>query len=103
MRQFRRHRTPERAHPLVRRLFDEMNHQCIGVLDLADRSGLNKNTISDWRYHTIPNVANLEACYNVLGMTLMPRPIENWRQPPPRDCRPPLMSENPTEIGSQIK
>ncbi len=70
MRQFRRLSVPERAHPLVRRLFEEMNLQQIGMLDLADRSGVNKNTIKDWKDRSIPHVHNLAACLNVLGLDL---------------------------------
>lgn len=72
MRKFRRITVPTKAHPLVRRLFEEMNHQQLGVLDLADRSGVNKNTLKDWRTRTVPRVDHLVACYNVLGMTLSP-------------------------------
>lgn len=70
MRQFRRLSVPARAHPLVRRMFEEMNHQQIGMLDLAERSGVNKNTIRDWKNRSVPNVHNLAACLNVLGLEL---------------------------------
>lgn len=61
---------PERAHPLVKQLFREMDQQQIGVLDMAQRSGVNKNTLKDWRTRTMPRVADLDACFNVLGMKL---------------------------------
>lgn len=70
MRRFRRLSVPDHAHPLVRTLFKEMNHQQIGVLDMADRSGVNKNTLRDWRTRTIPTVDNIQACLSVLGMRL---------------------------------
>lgn len=70
MRSFRKLIVPENVHPLVRRLFEEMNYQQIGILDMADRSGINKNTINDWKKRSVPNVANLSACYAVLGMEL---------------------------------
>ena len=70
MRKFRRLRIPHHAHPLVRRMFKEMNHQRIGVLDMSDRSGINKNTLRDWRTRTVPTVDNLEACFAVLGCEL---------------------------------
>jgi hypothetical protein len=47
-----------------------MKKQRIGVLDMAARSGVNKNTLKDWRTRTTPRVADLEACFNVLGKTL---------------------------------
>lgn len=70
MRKFRKLSVPDRAHPLVREMFKRMNHEQIGVLDLARRSGINKNTIRDWRTRTVPTVDNFLACMNVLGLTL---------------------------------
>lgn len=70
MRKFRPMIVPAKAHPLVRKLFVEMNHQQLGMLDLSERSGVNKNTIKDWKKRSIPQVHNLAACFNVLGLTL---------------------------------
>lgn len=70
MRKFRPLKPPTLAHPIVRRMFDEMNHQQIGILDMAKRSGVNKNTLNDWRTRTTPSVANLAACLTVLGFEL---------------------------------
>lgn len=73
MRQFRRLSVPSHAHPLVRHMFEEMNRQQIGLLDLAERSGVNRNTIKDWKGRSIPQVHNLAACFTVLGMELTTR------------------------------
>lgn len=70
MRIYRKLSIPQHAHPLVKRLFVEMNRHQIGVLDMAERSGVNKNTIKDWRTRTVPTVDNFLACLNVLGLTL---------------------------------
>lgn len=51
-------------------LFEKMNSEQIGVLDMAERSGVNKNTFKDWRTRTAPTIDNLDACFNVLGYTL---------------------------------
>lgn len=67
---FRKVGVPTNVHPLVRRLFEEMNYQRIGVLDLAERSGVNKNTIKDWKNRSMPRLDNIDACYNVLGLKL---------------------------------
>ena len=75
---------PERCHPLVRRLFIEMQKQRIGVLDMAERSGVNKNTLKDWRTRTIPRVADLEACFNVLGLSLQARRLRSNPYPTTR-------------------
>ena len=74
MREFRRLKLPDKAHPMVRRLFEEMNRQQVGMLDLADRSGVNANTLKDWRTRTTPTIDNLEACLGVLGLELTTRP-----------------------------
>lgn len=70
MRRFRRMPIPQHAHPLVRRLYAAMNHQQIGVTDMAERTGISRNTFKGWRTRHCPRVAELEACYNVLGMKL---------------------------------
>lgn len=61
---------PEHCHPLVKALFTEMQEQQCSVLDMAERSGVNKNTLKDWRNRSNPRVHDLEACLNVLGKTL---------------------------------
>jgi len=72
---------PERCHPLVRRLFIEMQKQRIGVLDMAERAGVNPNTLKDWRTRTIPRVADLEACFNVLGLSIQVRKLRSTPDP----------------------
>jgi DNA-binding phage protein len=70
MRKFRPLNIPSKAHPLVRRMFEEMNYQRIGVLDMSDKTGVNKNTINDWKNRSNPQVQNLEACFTALGLQL---------------------------------
>lgn len=70
MRKFRPLSPPIRANPLVAQMFNEMHLQRIGVLDLSDRSGVNVNTLKDWRTRTNPNIVNFNACLNVLGLEL---------------------------------
>lgn len=67
---FRRLAVPMSAHRCVQRLFVEMNAQQCTAADLSDRSGINKNTLKDWRTRTAPTVDNLEAALNVLGLEL---------------------------------
>jgi transcriptional regulator with XRE-family HTH domain len=71
-----RHRpltVPMRAHPVVQRLYVEMNAQQCTAADVSERSGVNKNTLKDWRTRTAPTIDNLEACLNVLGLELAVR------------------------------
>lgn len=70
MRRFRKHMVPSNVHPLVRKLFEDMNREQIGILDMSERSGVNKNTINDWKKRSVPNIANLDACFSVLGRKL---------------------------------
>lgn len=65
---------PAHAHPLIRRLFVELNAQHTTVTEVAERSGLRRATISDWRYRQEPRVSDLDAVLNVLGLELAVRP-----------------------------
>ena len=70
MRRFRTLSIPQHAHPLVRRLFQEMNYQRIGMTDMAERVGMSRFTINGWKTSHCPRIVELEACYNVLGYKL---------------------------------
>lgn len=67
-------KVPDRAHPLVKRLFQEMNTQGIGLQQMAERSGYTVDCLKDWRTRSSPNICSLEACYGVLGYELKPVP-----------------------------
>ncbi|MEN9717596.1 MAG: hypothetical protein RIQ99_474 [Pseudomonadota bacterium] len=67
---FRKHSIPLHAHPLVRKLFAEMNSQEFSITKLQDRTGIKKDTIMRWRSKNTPRIGDLEACFNVLGKTL---------------------------------
>ena len=73
MRYFRPLKTPVNVHPLVHELFAEMNRQQIGILDMSKRSGVNKNTLNDWKARSNPQVQNLDACFAALGLKLTTR------------------------------
>ncbi len=73
MRRFRRLTIPAHAHPLVRKLFEEMNREQIGLTDMAERAGLARATFKGWRTRHCPRIVELEACYNVLGWGLTVR------------------------------
>lgn len=71
MRRFGRLSIPPHAHPLVRRLWMEMNRNRITVKDVAERAGIGQKTMNEWRKRRNPSVANLVACFNVLGLDLV--------------------------------
>ena len=64
---------PAHTHPLVRRLFQELNLQQTTITEVADRAGFRRGTISDWRYRQEPRVSDLDAVLNVLGLELTVR------------------------------
>lgn len=64
---------PQHAHPLVRRLFSEMNRQMTTLTEVAARSGYPRATISEWRYRHNPRICDLDAAFNVLGLELTVR------------------------------
>ncbi len=71
---FRPTPVPATAHRAVQHLFAEMNAQRCTDGTMATRSGINAWTLSAWRHRTKPNVDNLEAALNVLGLELVVRP-----------------------------
>lgn len=70
------------AHPLVRFLFNQMRSQQVSVTHMCTASGVHYNTVTHWRKNrAVPNVANLEACMNVLGYTILePKKMPNVGQ-----------------------
>lgn len=68
---------PRHIHPLVRSLFAEMNAQQTTLTEVADRAGIRRGTISDWRYRYTPRVSDLDAALNVLGLELYVRRRKN--------------------------
>jgi transcriptional regulator with XRE-family HTH domain len=69
-RSFKPPAAPVGVSAIVRELFEIMNHQQIRVLDIADQSGVNTNTIYTWRRSRVPSITNFEAVANALGYKL---------------------------------
>lgn len=67
---FRPMSVPEHAHPLVRKLIEEMNRQQCTYKTMTKRTGLHQDTIRRWRDKSTPRVGDLEACFTVLGKRL---------------------------------
>ena len=71
LKRFRRVRVPESGHPLVKFLFEEMNRQRIGIVDMAKKAGLDRCSFQRWQSGTVSmTIANLDACLNVLGFRI---------------------------------
>ena len=68
-------RFPTRAHPLVIRMYKEMRDRGLTQSGMARLSGIGESTLRTWRDGSSPNVVLLEACFNTLGLTLVPTPL----------------------------
>lgn len=55
---------------IVRYLFRRMEQEKISIKTMAWKSGYTGSTISNWRYRSMPRIDSIEACLNVLGLTL---------------------------------
>ena len=62
-------RVPERGHPIVRFLFDEVNRQRMPLVALHDRAGLGRDTMRAWK-RSSPRIDNVEASLNAPGYRL---------------------------------
>jgi len=60
----------------VRFLFEEMYRQKVCHYDLAERVGLHRDTLRNWRTRYNPRINDLEAALNYLGYTLKPTRIK---------------------------
>lgn len=66
-------------HPLLQQLFDEMAKQRCSLGLMADRAGLNKQTLFSWKSQrrASPSLLSVAACFEVLGYELVVRPIKD--------------------------
>lgn len=75
VRQERRVKDAPNGHPLVRMLIAEMNRQNKRVNALCAEAGISPGTFAHWRNKHNPELPAIEACFNVLGLTLRPVPM----------------------------
>ena len=66
---------PTHTHPLVRQLFEALNSERTTLTELARHSGIQRKTISDWRYRRRPTVDLLDAAFNALDRRLVVKRI----------------------------
>lgn len=71
-RSFRPIAVPSNVHSAVKALFSRMNEREVNETELAEISGLSQGTVSSWisKKRSPPNVMNLEAALNVVGLTI---------------------------------
>jgi transcriptional regulator with XRE-family HTH domain len=82
---YRKQRVPEHAHPLVRYLFRLMNQHLMTMKELAERSGVQRTTIRQWKTRANPLLTHIEACLNVfdvniIGVEVDEDQVKSWRQ-----------------------
>lgn len=64
------------VNPIVREFFAHMKSRNIPVHEMAKNSGLSEYTFTNWHKRKMPNVGNLEAALNVMGLRLAIVPME---------------------------
>lgn len=65
------------THPLVRRLWREINEQQANPNDVAERAGVSASAMYKWRRgYRSPQLMDIEACLNQLGVGIVARTIE---------------------------
>ena len=82
---YRKQRVPDKAHPLVRMLFRQMNMHQMTMIELAERSGVKRTTIRQWKTRANPLLTHIEACLNVfdvsiIGVEVDEDQVASWRQ-----------------------
>lgn len=58
------------AHPLVRRLIAELNRERTTLNEVAERSGVSRHTVYQWRYTRQPRLDNFIAALNAIDLDL---------------------------------
>lgn len=71
---FRARAVPERAHPLVRCLFEALAVEKVTDADAERRAGLSPSVVRRWRTQHVPRVDHLQAALNGVGLELFIRP-----------------------------
>lgn len=62
---------PQNAHPLVKRLFEELNRQRIPLSRVSCEAGVNEATIKNWRKRQRATLENIDAVFNSLGYRIV--------------------------------
>lgn len=65
---------PEKANPLARLVFAEMQRQAVTYFELEMRSGVLTSTFKAWRTDNRPGLESIEAALGALGWALVPVP-----------------------------
>ena len=67
---------PSKAHPLVFTLLAEIEQRQLIHTDVLEAAGLAHDSFRSWANSPhLGRIADLEACFNVMGLSLLPFPI----------------------------
>lgn len=70
MRDFRYRPRVVTGHPVVKFLFEQLVEQRLTESDLAERTGIHRDTLRNWRTRYNPRVTDLDAALRPLGFEL---------------------------------
>lgn len=73
-------KVPAGGHPIVRRVFEEMNRQRKTLREVAELSGVSADSIAHWRISNNPRLDLAEAVLNVLGLRVGILPLEEGQK-----------------------
>lgn len=62
---------PTHTDPLVLFLFDEMARQGVSAREIEARTGVDEQTILQWRHRAVPTIVNLRLCLDALGLNII--------------------------------
>lgn len=72
---------PERGHPIIRFMIEEINRQRRNYEELAETSGVARNFAHSWRRGADPKLTNIDAVLNALGYRLIVEKIDDDKHP----------------------
>lgn len=67
---FKNKTIPSRAHPLVQKIFGEMNHQQMTYAQLSSKSKVAVKVLERWRSGVMPQIQTLELVMEALNLEL---------------------------------
>lgn len=70
------YRCHQSTHPLVKLIYRVMKMEQLTLLDIEERSGVNRNTVRSWKSKRNASIQNMEAVLNVMGYSLTAKPME---------------------------
>lgn len=77
---YRKIKSYPKAHPIVQALFKEARYQQVGLSEIAEATGVARETIQNWGLRSSPMLVNVEAAGAFLGLKLVWRRVGDGSQ-----------------------